>query len=464
MSNLQPVFSVHEFNEAMNHLVSQVGSVTVEGEISQLKVSQNKWVFLNLKDQQASVGVFATVWQIKNLYQLEDGMLVKVTGTPGIYGKTGSFRLTAQQIIPSGEGAIKLAYEKLRLQLEQEGLFAPERKRPLPRFPKTIGLITAKDSQAYNDFIKVSKHRFGGVKIVFYPVQVQGNEATKSILKAIQYFHKREPVDLLVLTRGGGSLEDLMAFNDELVVRTVFASKIPVVCAIGHEGDVSLAELAADLRASTPSNAAELIMPDRESLQRELNHKLRQVQTYLDYSFTSLDEKSTYLLQQVVSQQQSILSSMQHMLVKAKFSIRSVKQVTGMQAKKIDSHLFLIQKHFTNYQASNRKLQLQVRNVLLQTNNSITSLQSKSWNTLTTLAVQLQLVLPFWIESQKKECNHLLSLINSYDYQQVINRGFSLTVNQSGEIIRSVKDLSLKDSIKTTVADGTIDSLVTKLK
>src|SRR5690606_12639613 len=123
-------------NEAMNHLVSQVGSVVVEGEISQLKISQNKWVFLTLKDEQASVGVFATVWQIRNIHQLEDGMLVKISGSPGIYGTTGSVRLTAQQITPSGEGAIKLAYEKLRAQLEEEGLFDPGRKRPLPRFPQ----------------------------------------------------------------------------------------------------------------------------------------------------------------------------------------------------------------------------------------------------------------------------------------------------------------------------------------
>src|SRR3989339_993170 len=159
---LTPVFSVTEFNEMVSHHLGQLGDVEVEGEISELKVSQNKWIYATIKDEGSSVNIFATIYQIHNLNSLDIGMLVKVTGTPSLYQKTARFSLNASAIVPSGEGALAAAYEKLKKQLEQEGLFAPERKRTLPMFPQTIGLLTAKGSQAYNDFVKVTEGRIGG--------------------------------------------------------------------------------------------------------------------------------------------------------------------------------------------------------------------------------------------------------------------------------------------------------------
>ncbi len=267
---LQPVFKVSEFNEMIHHHLASLGEVVVEGELSELKVSRGKWIYATIKDEEASLNVFGTVFQIKNLNVLEVGMQVKVVGQPSLYQKTARFSLNAWEILPSGEGALKAAYEKLKKQLEAEGLFAPERKRPLPQFPEKIGLITAKGSQAYNDFIKVTQARIGGLKIYFYPVAVQGKEAVKEVKEALSFFNETKKVEVIVVTRGGGSLEDLAAFNDESVTRAVFASQIPVVCAIGHEGDVSLAELAADLRASTPSNAAELVVKDRREVVKEI--------------------------------------------------------------------------------------------------------------------------------------------------------------------------------------------------
>ncbi len=268
---LEIVFSVSEFNEMINHHLAGLGEIVVEGELSELKLSQNKWVYATIKDETASLGIFSTVFQIKNLKALEIGMKVKVWGRASLYQKTAKFSLNAFRIEPSGAGALKAAYEKLKRELAKEGLFDPSHKRALPQFPETIGLITAKNSQAYQDFIKVTGERMGGLKIYFYPVQVQGEGAIESVIEALNFFNKTKLVDILVITRGGGSLEDLASFNDERVVRAVFASQIPTVCAIGHEGDVSLAELAADLRASTPSNAAELVVRDRREVMNQVN-------------------------------------------------------------------------------------------------------------------------------------------------------------------------------------------------
>ncbi|MFH2019256.1 MAG: exodeoxyribonuclease VII large subunit, partial [bacterium] len=173
MPALTPIFSVSEFNEMVNSHLAVLGDIVVEGEISQLKISQSKWVYITIKDEKASVEVFSMVFRLTNIRSLEEGMLVKVYGKAGIYPKNGRFSIQADQVLPSGEGALKLAYEKLKNQLESEGIFDIARKRPLPMFPSSIGLITAKGSEAYNDFVKVVSERLGGLNISFYPVSVQ---------------------------------------------------------------------------------------------------------------------------------------------------------------------------------------------------------------------------------------------------------------------------------------------------
>lgn len=288
---LAPFFSVSEFNEAVARHLQLLGPVIVEGELSEFRVV-GKWIYATIKDEDASVGVFGATFRIHNTSSLEVGMLVKIEGYAGLYQKTGRFSLQAESITPSGEGALQLAYQKLLRELEKEGLFAAERKRPLPVFPETVGLLTARDSQAYLDFVKVSGERIGGVKILFSPINVQGVNATPSILNALSYFNAlKDKPDLLVLTRGGGSLEDLAAFNDERLVRAVYASKIPVVAAIGHEGDVSLVELVADLRASTPSNAAELVFRQRGEVLTELANYTRQMEQAIFQRLNSLENR-----------------------------------------------------------------------------------------------------------------------------------------------------------------------------
>lgn len=272
MVNEKPkIYTVAEFNEYIDLLLSQ-REVVVEGEISELNVAQGKWVFATIKDKSVSCEVFAYAEQITTLPVLEVGMLVHVYGRPRLYQKTGRFRIWAEHILPTGEGALRLAFEKLKKQLEKEGLFSVERKRPLLPFPEKIGLITAKNSRACSDFIKVLGERFGGLSIFFYPVSVQGFKAIPSIVRAFAYFDAHpELAEVLVLTRGGGSLEDLTAFNSEEVARAVFASKIPVISAVGHEDDEALVDFVADARASTPSNAAELIIRHRDEVGKQVN-------------------------------------------------------------------------------------------------------------------------------------------------------------------------------------------------
>jgi exodeoxyribonuclease VII large subunit len=265
-------------NQTLNYAYP---SVTVVGELANLRVSKGKWLYFDLKDDTSSVKFFGTVYMLPG--PLEDGMLVKVAATPRLHNLYG-FSMNVQSIQPAGEGSIRKAAELLQAKLTAEGLFDAARKRPLPYPPSRIGLITSAQSAAYADFTKIMNARWGGVAIELIDVQVQGEPAPRQITAAIEQFNAlAEPPEVLVLIRGGGSAEDLAAFSTEQVTRAVAASRVPTLVAIGHEVDVSLAELAADQRASTPSNAAELLVPDRA-------HELRLLTDYREQLTRSLKQ------------------------------------------------------------------------------------------------------------------------------------------------------------------------------
>ncbi len=251
-------------------------NVVLAGELANFRVSKNQWVYFDLKDETASVKCFGTVYQMPG--PLEDGMVVKLRGTPRLHPLYG-FSVTVQTLAPAGEGSIKKAAQMLEAKLKAEGLFDVERKRPLPYPPKHVGLITSGESAAFKDFMKILNARWGGVRVTLIDVQVQGEPAVAQIVGALDQLNAAaETPDVIVVTRGGGSAEDLQAFSSEQVTRAVAASRIPTIVAIGHEVDVSLAELAADCRASTPSNAAELLVPDRKAILASLESQAREME------------------------------------------------------------------------------------------------------------------------------------------------------------------------------------------
>ena len=256
------ILSVSDFVGLLNQTLEfAYPNIVLEGELANLRVSKNKWVYFDLKDDYSSVKFFGTVYQLPG--PLEDGMVLQVRGNPRLHNLYG-FSINVQTMRPVGEGSIKKAAALLEAKLAAEGLFDAERKRPLPYPPRRIGLITSGESAAYHDFIKILNERWGGVEIILADVQVQGDAAPAQIVRALEYLNTQEEVDTIVLTRGGGSAEDLGAFSTEQVTRAVAGSRTPTIVAIGHEVDISLAELAADQRASTPSNAAQLLVPDKK--------------------------------------------------------------------------------------------------------------------------------------------------------------------------------------------------------
>jgi exodeoxyribonuclease VII large subunit len=251
--------------------------VVIEGEVSSFKVNQGKFVFFDLKDDQGSIGCFMMAFQLR--LAIEDGMKVVITASPKLT-QWGKFSLTVRSIRPSGEGSLKKSFDLLKEKLDKEGLFALERKRTLPAVPRHVGVITSTDAAGYADFVKILNDRWGGLEVDVAHVQVQGAAAPDQMIRALRYFNELEDVpQVILLLRGGGSADDLAAFNDEPLVRAVAASRVPTMVAVGHEVDISLADLAADVRAATPSNAAQLLVPDRHELIRSVRIQAESVQS-----------------------------------------------------------------------------------------------------------------------------------------------------------------------------------------
>lgn len=259
----EPCFRVSDFIELCNqNLEYAFTGVIVEGEVASFKVNQGKWVFFDLKEDEYTVGCFMALSQLT--VPLTDGMKVRVRATPKLT-RWGKFSLTIHRILPLGEGNIKKSFELLKQKLTAEGLFDPAKKRPLSENLTKIGVISSTAAAGYIDFLKILDNRWGGLGIYTINTQVQGLSAAEQIIRALQYFNERGDVDVIAILRGGGSADDLAVFNDEQLVRAVAASRIPTIAGIGHEIDESLVDLAADIRASTPSNAAERLTPDRQA-------------------------------------------------------------------------------------------------------------------------------------------------------------------------------------------------------
>ncbi|HSX24514.1 MAG TPA: exodeoxyribonuclease VII large subunit [Candidatus Andersenbacteria bacterium] len=388
---MEIVLSVSQCIEAINIALDSLGDLTVEGEVSGFSIIHNKWVTFDIKDETSVLKCFMTVWSLR--VAVEDGMLVRITGKPNLRAK-GFLSFVVQSVKPSGEGSLKRAFELLRQKLAQEGLFAAERKRSLPRFPHHIALITSKEAAAYSDFLKVLNARQGGLVISFVHTQVQGDDAPRQIIAALETANTElEHLDAIVLVRGGGSLEDLMAFNDEQVVRAIAGSRTPTIVGIGHERDVSLAELAADIRASTPSNAAELVVRTRDEVLADISR--------LRLSLTSS------LNQQVQNNQVTIR---------------------------------------TFVHAMSNRLQQATRNIaqLLQ---RISSVSVRMRDAVATTQQQ--------VDSMKR-------MLIALSPEKVLARGFSITRTKAGTVIKSTKDITTGDELVTTLADGTVSSVVGK--
>lgn len=407
--------TVSEFLRAVNELL-ETQVVWVEGEIADFRVSQGKWVHFDLKDVHALVQCFGLAFRLRT--PLEDGMTVRVWGVPRVYPRSGRFSLFVERVEPAGEGALRRAFELLKEQLAREGFFDASRKRPVPRIPERVALLTSPEAAAYSDFINVLRARRGGMDVFLVPVPVQGEGAPAAIVRAIDWVSEQHlDLDALVLVRGGGSLADLHAFNDASVVRALARSRVPTIVGVGHERDLTLADLVADVRASTPSHAAELLSPSRTELDRAV-----------------LDLRRRLTL--AVSERLRLVSGDTDRLLTA---LADVARASVERVEVLSQWMEGIRAQFAS------------------------SIRERA-GTLDRQGVQLRSRVGEALRTQSHRLAALDRLLAGLHPRRVLARGFSVTrLRPRGRIIRSARGVDPGSSLTTTLHEGSVDSTVTSV-
>ncbi len=326
------IYSVSELTaEIKEHLETEFPDVWLRGEISNFKRATSGHLYFTLKDSEAQIP--AVIWRSsaeRLSLKLADGMEVLIRGSVEVYAPQGKYQLIGSQVKAVGEGDLQKAFELLVKKLEKEGLFNREHKKPLPRYPEKIGVVTSPTGAVIQDICSVLGRRYPAAQLVLFPVRVQGEEAPEEIVEAIRYFNRTKTlahqVDVLIVGRGGGSLEDLWAFNDERVARAVFASKIPTVSAVGHQTDFTICDFVADVRAATPSMAAELVAPQAADVLNAVNATLHAMQSDL---MNRIEERralvrelvGSYGFNKPVSEVHTLLQTLDRLSERMEFSI-----------------------------------------------------------------------------------------------------------------------------------------------
>ncbi len=271
-SPFRHILSVSELTRQIKDILEAgFSDLWLEGEISNLKIPPSGHIYLTLKDDSSQIRAVCFRMQARSLrFAPKDGLHVVCRGRVSLYEKRGEYQLILEELEPKGVGALQLAFLQLKERLEKEGLFDGARKKPLPFLPQRIGIVTSPTGAVIRDMIQIIQRRFENVTILLYPVRVQGEEAAREVAEGIDFLNREMAVDVIIVGRGGGSLEDLWAFNEEAVARAIFASRVPVVSAVGHETDYTIADFVADVRAPTPSAAAELVVREKKEITRRL--------------------------------------------------------------------------------------------------------------------------------------------------------------------------------------------------
>jgi exodeoxyribonuclease VII large subunit len=435
------VLSVSQLNRQSKELLeTYLHNVQVSGEISNLsRPASGHWYF-TLKDQRAQVrcAMFKSRTQYLKFVPKE-GEQVLINASVGLYEARGDYQLIVNGMQSAGEGALKLAFEQLKARLYEEGLFNPDTKKPLPKHPRHLGVITSPTGAAIKDILSVLKRRFPNLPISIYPTQVQGEAAAAQISQAIERANRDKLCDVLIVGRGGGSLEDLWPFNEEIVARAIFNSQIPIISAVGHEVDVSISDYTADLRAATPSAAAELVSPDRfEWLGR----------------FEQLERSLTRIMQNRLSQQRFNLLQLVKRLRHPKDKLQENMQRLDMAQMRLNNslqrQLLSQQAHLTGL--SHRLQSNKPDKQITQMKQTVLHLQQRMQHSL-----QLQL------QDFKNRLARQAEVLNAVSPLSTLSRGYAIVTTESGKAVRTSSQVKVGDTVTAKLHQGSFSCSVDKI-
>jgi exodeoxyribonuclease VII large subunit len=438
MTTEKTIFSVSQLNRRAKQLLeTHLPLIWVSGEISNLaKPSSGHWYF-SLKDSQAQVrcAMFRNANQ-RVKWQLDSGQQVLIRARVSLYEGRGEYQLIAEHMEPAGAGALQQQYEALKDKLAAEGLFDSEQKLPLPAFPKHIGVITSPTGAAIHDILSVLKRRYPIASVTIFPVSVQGAQAAPEMITAIHKAQRVNTCDVVIIGRGGGSIEDLWAFNDEMLARTIAQCPIPIVSAVGHEVDFTIADFVADQRAPTPSVSAEMITPDISDWQQSLDH----------YQHCLLNH-----FKKLTHAQQQRLHFLRQRLRHPGERIRAQRQQLGLLKKSLAQTI----QHSLNTSRS-QLTQTQWRLSQFHPKKSITLHRNK----IDLLSLKLQQNMNGIIKQNKQYFLQQVDVLHAISPLTVLSRGYSITRQKNGDIIKSHNDVDINDEVTTKLSDGYIISTI----
>ncbi len=435
------VFTVSQLNERARQLLEvSFTSVRVEGEISNLaRPSSGHWYF-TLKDQSAQIrcAMFRSRTSMVK-FQPKEGDKVELRGKVSLYANRGDYQLIVDQMKPAGEGALLLAYEELKRKLAAEGLFDEQYKRPLPQRINRVAVITSATGAAIHDILTVLRRRWPLLEIDLYPAMVQGPQASYELMQALSSANRDQRADIIIIGRGGGSLEDLWCFNDENLARTIASSSIPVISAVGHEVDFTIADFVADQRAATPSAAAELISPNQRQVSLHIQQQLRQLQDGLHRRIFQSETKVKQLSQR----------------------LRSPQQLLKQQAQRLDIAEMRLQQ-LQKQRLQQRQLRINQLHKRLQ-NQHPNKLVTQQQDSITGLYQRLQQAIKQQTDRKGRQLSHHVAVLQSLSPLNVLARGYSITRHKDGRVIDSANAVEIDEIITTRLQQGNIVSKIVQI-
>lgn len=443
----QHVLSVKDLNRYIRMKMegdARLSDVWIRGEISNFTHHSSGHMYFTLKDEGSRIRAIMFAAHNQRLpFIPKEGSRVIARGNVSVYERDGQYQFYAVHMQPDGIGSLYLAYEQLKKKLEEEGLFATERKRPLPRFPRTIGVITSPTGAAVRDIMITIKRRFPQVRVILYPVLVQGKGAAPSIVKAIKSMNEMAEAEVLIVGRGGGSLEELWAFNEEIVARAIYQSDIPVISAVGHETDFTIADFASDLRAATPTAAAELAVPSAIEVKSRIHQRERQLHQ-------GLHQKLRHSRERLLSLQRSpvLVYPRRYML---------------QHAERLDMLKIRLQGAAKSQISRNRQKQVSFKHGLIRLNPQVQVEMAgrRHEGAHRQLTAAMQTLMREKLQHLQSEIRHLDAL----SPLKVMSRGYSLVYDeQESRLIKTLSDVQPGDLINVKVSDGRLQCQVWGMK
>jgi exodeoxyribonuclease VII large subunit len=442
--NLQPtrqVLTVSELTARIRDLLAKnFFDLWVQGEISNCHEAQSGHTYFTLKDERAQIRGVLFKQQRGIKFRPEDGLRVTVRGSISVYEARGEYQIYVENIEPVGLGALQLAFEQLKKRLEAEGLFDPAKKRPLPRLPSRIGLITSPSGAAIRDIVRILRRRFPNVHLTLYPVRVQGEGAPEEIVKALNFFNQKKVADVLILARGGGSLEDLWAFNEEIVARAIAASEVAVISGVGHEMDFTIADFVADVRASTPSAAAELVVQTRREFDKHIVDLRGALAEQMRYRILVLSRRV---------HEMSARRGFRRPLDLLRQQRQRADEMIARLALGLRARLEQSRKRFTAAHLRIASFDFRV---------SLAAFRLRLEKRASELGVRVERLL----RAKRERLARLALQLEERSPLRVLERGYAIATDAAGKVLRSTENISIGDSVAIQLHRGRLTTEVKK--